>query len=149
LIDKSLDSIVVTDRLLTGVLNVDSRLCLSNFELKLSVLGINKQILKSVHIDFYHHNSNLEFDVLVRVVSNSIENFDTGLRDDTLVSSISENRVRFTSSSLPVSKNSGVLTLPGVIKKCNSEFVPNPFLILVFFTVRVIVAILIFVVLVE
>ena len=102
---------------------------MSNLELALSLGWCHKQVLDLLHIDFDHLYLDLELDVGILVLSYPLEDTRGSLGYDTVIPLVAKGREGLTSTGLPVSEDSAVKTLPGLVKDLLSDEVPSFLLI--------------------
>jgi len=110
-----------------------SFLVLTYFKHFLTFLGSwNQQILNSLQIDLYHLNFHFKRKTCISVFRDSFEKFVWAHRYKTRIRTITKSGVRFTWTSLTISKYCSVETFPSLVKHSFTKQLPYFFLVDVF-----------------
>ena len=115
-IDDTLNIIEILDELSHGSLNIDSRLGLLDGQRRSTLCWSHEEILDLLHVDFDHLYGDLIAYHGVLLIANLFEHFGGGQRNDTLVITVTEDRVRFARTSLTVGKDCIVKALPSLLQ---------------------------------
>lgn len=106
-VNDTLNLLIVGAWLLLASLDEHLGLGLTNLEGRL-LCSWHEEIENLLHIDLHHLHSDLKADIILLVLVNLLEDFHSCHGDDSLVVSISEDRVRLSSSSLSIGEERNV-----------------------------------------
>jgi hypothetical protein len=129
-VDDTLNLLIIGAWLLLASLHENLGLGLTNLERGL-LCSWHEEIENFLHIDLNHLHSDFKADIILLVLVNLLEDFNSCQWDDSLVLSISEDRVRLSSSSLSIGEERNVQSGCGLRQKYCSQKIPNPLLVCV------------------
>ena len=120
LVNLSFDFFIAAHRVKDGTLDVDALLrILSDFESLLrSLLNLLEEIVDLLVVDLNHGNLNgvLTEWIILLAFLNSLENLLAGLRDDTLILAIADDRIALARSCLTIREQASIEPSEGVVQ---------------------------------
>ena len=128
-----LNLFVAGARVLRKTLNVNAE-CLALADLEAALLAlarVDAEVLDDFVVDLADLRLNFEGDIGVAVFTDASVDLLASLRNNAFVGTVTRHRVRLAGAGLPVSEETGVEALPGVVEHVDADLVIDKLLVVI------------------